>query len=250
MELTILGSGTSIPSLKRGSPGYLVRSGSTLALMDSGPGTLVRIIQAGFRLEEITHLFYSHTHVDHTADLAPFLFTSRNPSNPRKAPLTIAGSEEFLEFFRSLSELYGPWIEAATFPLVLAELGIRQGQMGNLSVSACRVPHIASSIALRLEDRQGRSLVYSGDTGESDDLAELARGADLLLIEASFPDDQGIEGHLTPSQAGAIAARARPDKVVLTHFYPPCDETDMLSGLRSAYDGKAVLAEDGMRIEV
>lgn len=250
MELTILGSGTSIPSLRRGSAGYLVRSGGTLALLDSGPGTLSRVVRAGAGLEEISHIFYSHTHVDHTADLAPFLFTSRNPSAPRRAPLTIGGSAEFLDFFGKLSGLYGSWIEARGYDLTLEELGGEPRKMGDLTVSACRVPHIASSIALRLAGASGRSLVYSGDTGESDELAEFSRGAGVLLIEASFPDAMPVKGHLTPRMAGAIARRARPGRVVLTHFYPPCEETDMLAELRAVWDGEALIAEDGMRIEV
>lgn len=250
MELTILGSGTSIPSLRRGSSGYLVRSGPTLALLDSGPGTLVRILRAGATAEEITHIFYSHTHVDHTADLAPLLFTSRNPSAPRRAPLTIAGSAGFMKLFHDLEGAYGRWIEAATFPLTLVELRDGSRRLGALDVATCPVPHISSSIAYRLTDGAGRSLIYSGDTGESDALADLAMGTDVLLIEASFPDEERVEGHLTPSLAGAVAARARPGRAVLTHFYPSCDRADMLGQLRRTWEGEAILAEDMMRIEV
>jgi ribonuclease BN (tRNA processing enzyme) len=250
MELTILGSGTSVPSLTRGSAGYLVRHGKSLLLLDSGPGTLQRVLWSGASLEEITHVLYSHTHVDHTADLAPLLFTSRNPSSPRRAPLTIGGSREFLEFFEEISVLYGTWIEATTYERAVIELDGRRREMGDLAVTARRVPHIASSIALRIEDPAGRTMVYSGDTGESGDLAELAAGVDLLLIEASFPDGREVKGHLTPASAGRIASKARPGKVVLTHFYPPCDAVDMLSQLRAAWPGEAALAEDGMRIRI
>ncbi len=250
MELTILGSGTSVPSLKRGSPAYLVRSGATLALIDSGPGTLLKILRAGARLDDVTRILYSHTHVDHTADLAPFLFTSRNPEAPRTAPLTIAGSPGFVSFFQQISRLYGNWIEASSFPLEIVTLGPESRRLGELEVAACPVPHIPSSVALRLTGDGGRSLVYSGDTDESEDLAELARGCDLLLIEAATPDEEKLPGHLTPSLAGRIAAKARPGRVVLTHFYPSCEEADMLGQLRRTYDGEAVLAEDMMRIRV
>jgi ribonuclease BN (tRNA processing enzyme) len=250
MELTILGSGTSVPSLKRGSPGYLVRSGSTLALIDSGPGTLLKLLQAGAHPDDVTHILYSHTHVDHTADLAPFLFTSGNPDAPRTAPLTIAGSEGFVSFFRRISGLYGSWIEASSFSLEIVTLGPESRRMGDLEVTACPVPHTPSSVALRLTGEDGRSLVYSGDTDESEELIDLARGCDLLLIEAATPDEEKLPGHLTPSLAGRIAAKARPRRVVLTHFYPSCDETDMLGQLRRTYDGEATLAEDMMRIRI
>lgn len=248
MDLTILGSGTSIPSLRRASPGYLVREGTTLALLDSGPGCLRRALEAGASPESITHVLYSHTHVDHTADLAPLLFTSHNPHAPRRTPLTIAGSRGFLDFFEKFSWIYGRWLEPEGFDLTLVEVGERPLLLGDVEVAACPVPHTPSSIALRLTGLSGRTLVYSGDTDESDALADLARGADLLLIEASFPDEERVEGHLTPALAGRIAARARPGRVVLTHFYPCCDGADMLGQLARAWDGAASMAEDLMRI--
>lgn len=250
MELTILGSGTSIPSTTRGSSGYLVRSEESLVLMDCGPGTLARIVRAGARLEEITCILVSHSHIDHTADLAPFLFASRNRTAPRTAPLIIGGSREFLDFLGRLRDLYGHWVEASGYPLDLVELTESALPLGDLKVSACRVPHIDSSVALRLEEPGGSSLVYSGDTGESEALGEFARGAGLLLLECSSPDAEALPGHLTPSGAGRIASRARPRRLVLTHFYPSCEGADLLGELRSTYSGEALLAEDGMRLTV
>lgn len=250
MDLTILGSGTSVPSLRRGSSGYLVREKETLLLLDCGPGTLLRVLEAGASLEEITHIAFSHHHVDHCADLVPLLFTSRNPDTPRRAPLTIAASAEFLAYLADLSRLHGRWLEPSGYRLTLAEIGSEAVRLGDLEAAACRVPHIASSIAIRLAGDGGRSLVYSGDTDEGDDLAELARGTDLLLIEASSPDESKLPGHLTPSLAGKVAARAGPAKVMLTHFYPACEGADMLGQLRRTYGGDAMLAEDRMRLEI
>jgi ribonuclease BN (tRNA processing enzyme) len=59
-----------------------------------------------------------------------------------------------------------------------------------------------------------------------------------------------VKGHLTPSEAGKIAAAAGVKKLVLTHFYPPCDEEDMISPCRKFFDGEIVLAEDLMRVEI
>lgn len=250
MELTILGSGTSVPSLERGSAGYLIRSGETLALLDSGPGTLLRILKSGNTLDQLTHIFYSHNHVDHTSDLVPLLFTSKNPAAPRTAPLTIAGSKGFLEHFSALSKLYGNWISAELYKLTLVELGSETRTLGSLEVSTCPVAHIPSSLALRLEEANGRSLVYSGDTDECEELATLGAACDLLLIEASTPDELKIPGHLTPSLAGRIATDARPGKVVLTHFYPSCEGSDMLGQLKRTYAGEAVLAHDQMKISI
>jgi ribonuclease BN (tRNA processing enzyme) len=59
-----------------------------------------------------------------------------------------------------------------------------------------------------------------------------------------------VPRHLTPSAAGEVASRAGTRRVVLTHFYPACDGVDMLQQLRKTYAGEAVLAEDGMTLDL
>jgi len=78
----------------------------------------------------------------------------------------------------------------------------------------------------------------------------LARGADLLILESSFPDGQGIEGHLTPSQAGDIATRSGAKRLLLTHFYPECLKSDIETQCRKTYQGELILATDLMSLSV
>ncbi len=253
MDLTILGSGTAVPSLRRGAPGYLVRAGGDLLVLDTGPGTMSRLLKEGVAHEGVTHLLYSHNHLDHSGELAPWLFASRIPASARVNRLTIIGSAGFMSMLDSLREIYGHWIDPATYTLDRIEMdgpARRRAAFAGWEVTASPVNHIESSLAYRITSVEGRSLVYSGDTDMSEDLVELARGADLLLIEASSPDGQKIESHLTPSLAGVIASRAGVRKVVLTHFYPACDGVDMLAQLHRTYQGEAVLAQDGMRLTV
>ena len=253
MELTILGSGTAVPSLRRGAPGYLVRVGNDLVVMDTGPGTLSRLLKAGVGHNEVTHILYSHNHLDHTGELTSWLFASRIPSSMRTAPLTICGSAGFMEMLGSLKETFGGWIGAPGYTRNLVTMGGDTAswvECEGWTLEASTVRHIDSSLAYKITDAEGRVLVYSGDTDVCDELVDFARNVDLLLVEASFPDAQKREGHLTPSEAGEIARRAGARKVVLTHFYPPCDEADMLGELSRTYDGEAVLAEDGMRLSI
>jgi len=253
MDLTILGSGTAVPSLRRSAPGYLVRAGGDMMVLDTGPGTMSRLLEAGVAHQDITHLLYSHSHLDHSGELAPWLFASRVPSSARFNPLTIIGSAGFMTMLDSLREIYGHWIDPATYTLDRIELDgavRRRASFTGWELTASPVNHIESSLGYRITSAQGRILVYSGDTDVSDDLTELARGADLLLIEASTPDGQKLDSHLTPSLAGEIATRAGVRKVALTHFYPVCDGVDMLAQLHRTYQGEAVLAEDGMRLTV
>jgi len=73
-ELVVLGSGTGVPSLRRGSPGLLLISDGTYVLIDSGPGTLRRMLEAGVTYQDIDLLLYTHIHPDHVSELVPLLF--------------------------------------------------------------------------------------------------------------------------------------------------------------------------------
>jgi ribonuclease BN (tRNA processing enzyme) len=92
--------------------------------------------------------------------------------------------------------------------------------------------------------------VYSGDTGYTESLIELAKDTDLLLIECSFPDELKFECHLTPSEAGKIASASRAKKIILTHLYADCDEIDIISQVRKYVDVDVIIAEDLMEIDI
>jgi ribonuclease BN (tRNA processing enzyme) len=93
-------------------------------------------------------------------------------------------------------------------------------------------------------------MVYSGDTDYSDNLVTLANNANVLICESALPDEMKVSGHLTPSLAGEIATRANVGKLVLIHFYPECDQTDIESECRKSYTGPLILARDLMNINV
>ena len=122
--------------------------------------------------------------------------------------------------------------------------------MKEFTVRSAPVEHNPESIAYRITSPGGYSVVYSGDTDYSESLIELSKDADILICESALPDDLRLKGHLTPSLAGDIATRAGVKKLVLTHFYPECDQTDIKQECRKTYDGPLVLAEDLMQIQV
>ena len=83
----------------------------------------------------------------------------------------------------------------------------------------------------------GRSLVYTGDTGPSAAVAELARGADLLLAEAAHPDVPGLPParHLTGREAGELAAAAGVGRLLVTHVPAWVDAGVQLAAAREAF---------------
>ena len=250
MHVTILGSGTAIPSLRRGSPGLLVEVAGQSLLFDGGTGTLPRLLKAGVTVLELDRVFYTHLHPDHTGDLVPLLFALRNPAWQRTKPLYLTGPRGFQAYYEGLVGLYGDWIAAKSYDLVLNELLKETTEAEGFRVIPWEVVHIKHSLCYRVESAGGKSVVYSGDTTYCDAIIDAARGADLLVLECSAPDEQPMKNHLTPTQAGQIAALSGCRRLVLTHFYPICEEYDIVTPCRKVFGGELILAEDLMRLPV
>jgi len=251
--LTILGSGTCVPSLERSACSALVRINDSRLLFDLGPGTMRRLLEAQTLIFEVGFVFLSHFHPDHTGELVPFLFATKYPdASRRRLPLTLVAAKGFSDFFNGLKAVYGEWIALSADLFRIVEMDPRARdtrRFEDFTLTSMPVAHRSESLAYRIESAAGHSIVYSGDTDYSENLVALAAGADILVCEASLPDAMKVEGHLTPSLAGKIAARAGVGKLVLTHFYPPCETVDMAAQCRKTYTGPLVLARDLMQIE-
>jgi len=244
MELIILGSGTCVPSLTRGAPAAVIRTQGQIILIDSGSGTLERLLRVGITIHDVDMIFYTHTHPDHVADLVSFLFASKYDWDPRDRDLLIIGGRGFLSYFRRLQDVYGRWIQSDLFTTHLKESEHESHEFGGLRVVTAPMAHRPESIAFRFETRDGKSIVLSGDTGYNPEIVTLAAQADLLVLESAFPDGKRVEGHLSPSVAGRIASEARCKKLVLTHLYPVCEKFDILGQCASTYDGPIEIAYD------
>jgi ribonuclease BN (tRNA processing enzyme) len=251
MEVIIIGSGTGVPRLRRGSPAVGVKAGDIFVLLDIGSGTLRAMLQYDLNLNDIDILCLSHLHPDHVGDLVPFLFASRySLGYTRKTPFRLMAAQGFTEFQKRLRDVWGEWVEPPDGLLQVQEMARDRRDsftMASLTITTGPVNHIASSLAYRLESG-GTAVVYSGDTDWSESLIDLAGGADLLILEASNPFK--VAGHLTPEEAGRLAARARVRRLVLTHIYPPGDAVDPAAQAALYFSGEITVAEDGLRLRV
>jgi len=254
ITVTILGSGTCVPSLKRSSCSVLMQIGASRLLFDSGPGTMRRLLETQTTIFDITHIFYSHFHPDHTGEFVPFIFATKYPDGSRREiPLTVAGGRGLLNFYEGLKSVYGHWIELTPDLLEIIECDNKNADtitFEDFTVNTAPVQHNEESIAFRIISTDGFSAVYTGDTDYSETIIDLAKDADLLICECALPDKHKVKGHLTPSLAGDLAAKAGVRKLVLTHFYPECDKEDIAAECRKTYSGPLVLAEDLMEIKI
>lgn len=252
MRVTTVGTGTAAPHPLRVASAHLVDIDTVHLLLDCGAGAVHRMAALQLDWQRITHVAITHFHPDHVADFVMLVMAWRWGQLPaRSAPVTVYGPIGTGGFLEHLAGVYGAWLLAPGFPLTIRELGpdevVRLPDNVELSVQA--VPHTAESVAYSV--RQGATrLVYTGDTGYDDALADWATGCTMLLAECSLPDAMAIPEHLTPRQAGQLAARANAQQLVLTHFYPPVEMVDITSEVAEQFSGPIVLATDGWFIDL
>ncbi len=248
-RLTVLGSGTAVPRADRGTCCYVVDDGAgTALLIDLGPGALQRAARAGYDLDTLSAILVTHVHPDHSADLVALQFALKNPI-PRagRGPLALYGHHALGLLRSRLQNAYPGWLDIG--PRRLAFHPVEPGPVeieGGIAVQAYRIAHHASSLGYRLTLADGTVVAFSGDAVEGGELIDLARDADLLVLEAAGPDGAPIPGHLTPRRAGAVAAEAGVRHLVLTHFYPPTLDEPIEVRARESFEGRVTLAEDGL----
>ncbi|MEW6258424.1 MAG: MBL fold metallo-hydrolase [Thermodesulfobacteriota bacterium] len=254
MKVTILGSGTCVPRIDRNAASALVHVDSRCILVDVGPGTLRRLVEAGFELSDIDLLCLTHVHPDHVADLVPMIFAMKYPAGRRRSrPFHILAGEGFGRFWKGLRQVFGGWIELNEGLLRIHEMSVTGKdtiELEGIRFDTAPACHNPESVAFRLSSSSGACVVFSGDTDECATVVDLAQDADVLVLECAIPDEAKVDGHLTPSLAGRMATEARAKTLVLTHFYPECDGVDIAAQCRRTYAGKLLLARDLMVIQV
>jgi ribonuclease BN (tRNA processing enzyme) len=250
MRVTILGSGTCVPRLSRSACAVLVETRASKILLDLGPGTVRRLLHCGVSIFELTHIFISHFHPDHTAELVPLLFATKYPDPAVRArPLQIMGGSGLKRFYQALQGAYDDWIVLPAAQVTIGELDTLGGETlagDDFKLTARPVAHRPESLAYRIEDGDGTVVTYSGDTEACPGLVDVARQADLFICESAMPDGHKVPGHLTPSLAGQVAAQAQARRLVLTHLYPACDGVDIVKQAQGTYKGPVFAAEDLM----
>jgi ribonuclease BN (tRNA processing enzyme) len=248
MKLIVLGSGTCVPSLTRNAPGYYLSVGAMHVLVDCGSGTLLQLERAGKSYRDIDAVFVTHTHPDHVSDIVPLLHAlMATPGFERTKNLSIIGPDGIKNYVDHcvMSLLRKP----KTFAVEVIEVDDTI-DMGTFFVIAGRTVHADFSIAYRFES-EGKAIVITGDCDYDDKLVDLARDADLILADCSYPDAMKVAGHMTPRECGLLAKNAAAKKLVLSHIYPaPSPDEERIAESNAVFDGDVILAEDLMEFDI
>jgi ribonuclease BN (tRNA processing enzyme) len=284
--------GGPLPTKDRAQSSNLLVVNGTPYLIDAGDGATRRIVQAGYDFRKVGKVFITHPHSDHTNGFATLLASEWEYQ--RRDPIDVYGGgverlvKGAIDYLTANAEIR--WAEGKQVPMAEVFHGhdIAPGlvyQDANVKVTAAENTHFHfpegsppygkyESFSYRFET-PGRIVVFTGDTGPSDAVTELAKGADVLVTEVGDPEDvvalfkrNGIwqtktpaeqlgfirhmkEEHLTPKDVGTMAEKAGVKTVVMTHLSPTADPNDdyqrYLDQAKKYFSGRIVLAKDLMQ---
>lgn len=244
MKVTIVGCSGSYPGPDSPASCYLLEADGFRMLLDFGSGSL-GALQRHIGLYDVDAICLSHLHADHCLDMCGYhVARTYGPAAPYpKVPVYAPANAPV-----RLSAAYGmpdePGLETAFDFVPLAPGSF---EIGPFTLTAGLVNHPVEAYGFRVASG-GKSVAYSGDTGECDELVRLASGTDLLLCEASFIEQPGLptDLHLTGRQAAEHAAKADVGRLVLTHLVPWNDQATVLDDAsRGGYHGPVELARSG-----
>jgi ribonuclease BN (tRNA processing enzyme) len=258
VRLTVLGCSGSGPGPGSPASGYLVVAGDTRIVLDLGNGSF-GALQRHLDPWALDAVALSHLHPDHCADVSSLIVHRRyHPAPPpAAAPLPLLAPADAPE---RLATAYAVSSRERATTDLSDVLNFRPpadgGRIGEATLRAAPVEHPCPAYALRVE-HDGSSLVYSGDTGPSRGLVELARGADALLCEASWPhvipgrwEEPPPGVHLSGRQAGEHAAEAGVRRLLITHVPAWVDGAAMAAEACAAFPGPVELVAPDASYEV
>ncbi|HEY3682052.1 MAG TPA: MBL fold metallo-hydrolase [Streptosporangiaceae bacterium] len=243
MRLTVIGCSGSFPGPASPASCYLIEADGYKIVLDLGNGSL-GALQRYTGIYDIDAVCVSHVHADHCLDLCPYGVARRYAPDGPKPLLPVYGPDGLAD---RMARAYDAEPEPGMreiFDFVTLEPGVRE--IGPFRVTTAGMNHVVPTLGYRIE-HAGRTLAYSADTGPTDALVDLARGADLLLCEASFVDRPGLPAdlHLTGAQAAGHAARAGVERLVLTHFVPWNNTDEVVAEARPHFGGVLDTARPG-----
>ncbi len=214
-------------------------------LLDAGEGTTQRLLQMNYDLNKIERIFITHFHQDHVSGLPGLIWTMWQ--NERTLPLEIIGPEGIQDLTISLLKLMKTPLHALTFDLKFTE--VIGGSMIDEDISAIESDHQIRSMAYRI--RRKACVCYSGDTRPNERIENLSGGCDVLIHEASFPNEMEEiahkYGHSTPGDAGKLAKKAAVKEALVLIHWPEKyfeEKASLIAQARAFFDGKIIVPSD------
>jgi ribonuclease BN (tRNA processing enzyme) len=254
MRLTTLGGSAAGPNPGQGCSGYLVESGGTTVVLDLGPGTLPELRRhADFR--RLDGVVLSHLHLDHMLDVLALRYALAYNPVPPELPIPLWVPPGGTVFFRGVGESIARGDSGDSF---FAVFTIREYDpedelcIGRFAIRFHPTHHFVPCWAMRVSDGEAGALCYTADTGPTADLHSFAQDAAVLIAEGTegraSSEPPEVRGHLTPSEAGALARDASAGVLVLSHVWAELNQFQAVTQAQVAFGGPVILAIPGMSI--
>jgi ribonuclease Z len=273
MQITLLGTGSPIPSPDRAGNATMVRAGNLTFLFDAGRGVVMRMSGARVLPIGLTAVLLTHLHSDHICDLNDVI-TTHWVMSPAPQPLTIIGPEQTQEVIDGIFAMLGPDIgyriahhddltevpsldvQESTGGVVFAD------EAEDVRILAVPTDHrpVEPTLGYRVE-HGGKSVVIGGDGVPSAGLDELCKGATAYVQTVLRPDlvlavpmprfQDTVDYHSSVEQTAQTAARGGVEKLVLTHQIPtplPGSQDEWIAQASPHFDGEIIWGEDLLTI--
>jgi len=278
MKLVLLGTGGGpIPTPFRAAPAQALLVGDALLVIDCGTGTARQLALAGLNLREMSHLFLTHHHIDHSADLGVLPILSWIMG--RRDEISVYGPPPLTVALEHLIDGYEEDLRHRTIssgrpkfrPLLkIAEVEGRADVVETDTFKVCATnvchPPLEVALAYRIETEEG-IVVVSGDTRPCDELVSLAEGADVLVHEVVHPSaitalEKSLNAptirrhmessHTMLSDVGAIAERAGVKTLVLSHLAPHhgLSDQEWREGAQEGFRGEVIVGHDLLELDL
>jgi ribonuclease Z len=297
VKITMLGTGAALPDPERGQSAVLVSTNAGKHyLFDCGEGATRQMVRANINPADVGLVFLTHLHHDHISDF-PYFVISSWMLNRKGSPILLGpkGTKNFVNHLFEDGAYRADFMARSAYPVRKENIDavrpdVREIAPGvvfedsDIRITALHVDHLPHEICecfgVRIE-ADGKVVAFSGDTKPCAAMVELARDADLLIHECTFPQTfidhrarsgVGTFSHTSPLGLGLIAAEAKVKSVVATHFghfdstspvlkraagkhlpvelMGPHLMEDVVTDIRRNYRGPLRLAHDLMRIDL
>ena len=254
MNLTVLGSGTSIPHPKRTSSGYWLETSGGALLLDCSASSIHRMTGEGVDWANLEAIWISHFHLDHCDGLAPFLAGTKHSAEmkQRTKPMRIFGTEGLKDLLARFDEVNNYRLLEQPFLVEIVEIeALEQFEiLPGVEAVAMKTPHTPESHAIHIRDGE-KTLVYSADTGFDEKISAFANRVDLFILECSYPEDKPVEKHLELAEAIFLIRKASPKRAMLTHLYPEWDDVDFAAEIaKFSLTCEVIEAVDGLKLDI
>jgi len=255
MNLVVLGSGSTVPHPRRTSSAYWLETSGGSILLDCSATASARMAQENLDWPNLDAIWISHFHIDHCGGLGPLLVGMKHApaTQGRTRPLRIFGPPGIVELVANYSDVHDYRLLEQDFPVQVFEFDEleKYGILPGVEAVTMSTPHTDESHAIHIRDSDGKTFVFTSDTGFTETLSPLIQNADLLLMECSFVKEKPVAVHLELAEAAYLIRKTNAKRVVLTHFSPEWDDVDLEREIeRFDPPGEVIQAYDGLRLEI